>query len=443
VSNLVQLDKIRPHNRQETREFPPMGAARRKFGVPDLYVGRLQLTDFRSYGRVTLVPESRSVVLTGPNGAGKTNILEALSFLSSGRGLRGCRLSEVSRLATGNIENSEENNPSGRSHPSLWAVAARLETPDGTMNLGTGMVSGQEQVALHDADFPKDINAKDSNQRDKRIVRIDGENGASPAVFGAILQVAWLTPQMDRLFIEAPSGRRRFLDRIVANFHSSHMRQVNAYERVMRERNRLLQDGSGAGDGVWLDALEGRMAEHGVAVAAARLDAMDRLAVAIEESTSSFPRAILTARGLLENGLLAGPALAVEDDFRKVLRDGRGADARSGRAHAGPHKTDLIVHHKDKNMPAALCSTGEQKALLIGITLASARITATSFGAAPILLLDEVAAHLDKVRRASLFDELAALGSQVWLTGTDRILFDELEGCACYYQVENSKVTEE
>ncbi|VAX05711.1 DNA recombination and repair protein RecF [hydrothermal vent metagenome] len=436
MSNLVQLDKIRPHNRQETREFPPMGAARRKFGVPDLYVGRLQLTDFRSYGRVTLVPESRSVVLTGPNGAGKTNILEALSFLSPGRGLRGCRLSEVSRLDMNNSDNPEKNIPLGPS--SLWAVAARLETPEGTMNLGTGIVSGQEQAALQDVDSPKDV-----NQRDKRIVRIDGENGASPGVFGAILQVAWLTPQMDRLFIEAPSGRRRFLDRIVANFHSSHMRQVNAYERVMRERNRLLQDGSGAGDGVWLDALEGRMAEHGVAVAAARLDAMDRLAVAIEESTSSFPRAILTARGLLENGLLAGPALAVEDDFRKVLRDGRGSDARSGRAHAGPHKTDLIVHHKDKNMPAALCSTGEQKALLIGITLASARITATSFGAAPILLLDEVAAHLDKARRASLFDELAALGSQVWLTGTDRILFDELDGRACYYQVENSQVTEE
>ncbi len=458
MSNLVQLDKIRPHNRQETREFPPMGVAAMnvecgKFGVPDLYVGRLQLTDFRSYGRVTLVPESRSVVLTGPNGAGKTNILEALSFLSSGRGLRGCRLSEAGRLAMdspenpenpGNLENSEKNTPLSQAHPWLWAVAARLETPEGTREVGTGMASGGGPVALQDADPQRDINPKNVNQRDKRIVRIDGENGASPAVFGDILQVAWLTPQMDRLFIEAPSGRRRFLDRIVANFHSSHMRQVNAYERVMRERNRLLQDdGSGSGNGAWLDALEGRMAEHGVAVAAARLDAMDRLAGAIEESTSSFPRAILTARGLLENGLLAGPALAVEDDFRKVLRDGRGSDARSGRTHTGPHKTDLIVHHKDKNMPAALCSTGEQKALLIVITLASARITATSFGAAPILLLDEVAAHLDKVRRASLFDELAALGSQVWLTGTDRILFDELEGRACYYQVENSKVTEE
>lgn len=445
MSNLVQLDKIRPHNRQETHVSTTMDVKRRKFAVPDLYVGRLQLTDFRSYGRVTLVPESRPVVLTGPNGAGKTNILEALSFLSPGRGLRGCRLSEVGRLDMNNSDNPEKNIPLGP--PSLWAVAARLETPEGTMNLGTGIVSGQEQAALQDADSPKDINPKDINQRDKRIVRIDGENGASPAAFGDILQVAWLTPQMDRLFIEAPSGRRRFLDRIVANFHSSHIRQVNAYERVMRERNRLLQDGSASGpnsdNGAWLDALEGRMAEHGVAVAAARLDAMDRLAGAIEETTSSFPRALLTARGLLENGLLSGPALAVEDDFRRALRDGRGSDARSGRTADGPHKTDLIVHHKDKNMPAALCSTGEQKALLIGITLASARITATSFGAAPILLLDEVAAHLDKARRASLFDELAALGSQVWLTGTDRILFDELEGRACYYQVENSQVTEE
>lgn len=210
----------------------------------------------------------------------------------------------------------------------------------------------------------------------------------------------------------------------------------------MRERNRLLVDGAN-GDASWLDALEGRMVEHGVAVAAARLDAIDRLAGAIEESASCFPRAILAVDGLLEDGLMAGPALAVEDEFRQVLRDNRMQDGRSGRASVGPHKTDLLVTHRDKSMPAALCSTGEQKALLIGITLASARITATAFGAAPILLLDEVVAHLDRLRRTSLFDELAVLGSQVWLTGTDRVLFDELEGRARYYRVENSIVIEE
>lgn len=380
------------------------------FQVPDLYVGRLHLTDFRSYQRVTLEPHGRSVVLTGPNGAGKTNILEALSFLSAGRGLRSCKLSDVSRMADRRYN---------------WAVAARLETPDGTLDLGTGLV---------------DTDTSEVGQRDKRVVRIDGENGASPAAFDDILQVAWLTPQMDRLFIEAPSGRRKFLDRIVANFHTAHMREVNAYERVMRERNRLLAED---GDGSWLDALEGRMAEHGVAVAAARLDALERLAGAIERSTSSFPQALLAVEGLLEQGLTDGPALAVEDGFRKVLRDNRSIDSRSGRTNAGPHKTDLLVTHKDKAMPAALCSTGEQKALLIGITLASARITATAFGAAPILLLDEVVAHLDKTRRVALFDELAALGSQVWLTGTDRNLFDELGDRVSYYRVENNIVTQE
>ncbi|VAW04060.1 DNA recombination and repair protein RecF [hydrothermal vent metagenome] len=429
MSNLVQLGNIKPRNVRSGN-----GSAAMKmpaFRTPDLFVGRVQLTDFRSYERMTLEPDGYPVVLTGPNGAGKTNILEALSFLSPGRGLRGCRLSDVSRLETGHpeMDNSGRNDPRRN-----WAVAARLETPDGTTELGTGIISGQE---------PSELNGDgaDSGVRDRRVVRIDGENGSSPAAFGDILQLAWLTPQMDRLFIEAASGRRRFLDRIVANFHSSHIREVNAYERVMRERNRLLQEGSG--DISWLGALESRMAEHGVAVAAARLDALARLAGAIEESTTGFPRATLGVDGLLEGGLMAGPALAVEDDFRQLLQDNRAQDGRRGRATAGPHKSDLLVRHRDKDIPAALCSTGEQKALLIGITLASVRITASCFGAAPVLLLDEVVAHLDRTRRHSLFDELATLGSQVWLTGTDRLLFDELGGRARYYRVENSKVTEE
>lgn len=396
-----------------------------KLKTADLYVGRLHLTDFRSYTHMTIEPEANSVVLTGPNGAGKTNILEALSFLSSGRGLRSCKLSDISRLE----KDSGNSNMLRRG----WSVAARLETPDGTVTMGTGITTS-DGSGVSDCD-------PDAGIRDRRVVRIDGEMVSGPAAFDDILQVSWLTPQMDRLFIEAPSGRRRFLDRIVANFHSSHSREVNAYERVMRERNRLLFEGSG--DATWLDALEGRMAEHGVAVAAARLDAIDLLSHAIEETTSSFPRAALMVEGLLEERLLNNPALAVEDDYRNILKASRKEDCRSGRANYGPHKSDLLVVHKDKTMPAELCSTGEQKALLIGITLASARVTATSFGAAPILLLDEVVAHLDKKRRMSLFDELSALGSQTWLTGTDRLLFEELSGRACYYSVENSIITEE
>jgi len=384
----------------------------------ELYVGRLHLTDFRSYPAATIEPGGRSVVLTGPNGAGKTNILEALSFLSAGRGMRGGRLSDACRL-----DGSASHSPARRN----WTVAARLETPDGTINLGTGL----------ETDATESVG--DGGQKDRRIIRIDGENGSSPAAFNDILQVTWLTPQMDRLFIEAPSGRRRFLDRIVADFHSSHRREVNAYERVMRERNRLLQDGGG--DDSWLSALEGRMAEHGVAVAAARLDAMDRLCGAIEDSASCFPRAQIRVEGLLEQGLAQGPALAVEDEFRRLLRDNRERDSHSGRTAAGPHKSDLLVTHKDRDMPAALCSTGEQKALLIAITLASARIMANDFGAAPLLLLDEVVAHLDRARRTSLFDELTALGSQVWLTGTDRLLFDGLGDRAGYFRVDNSVIT--
>lgn len=400
--------------------FPTgQGSAHR---TPELSVGRLHVTHFRSYEQATLEVGPRSVVLTGPNGAGKTNILEALSFLAPGRGLRGCKLSDVNRL----------NN--GQNHP--WTVAARLATPDGDIDIGTGLVSGQ---GINGQDF-EGVSAE-NNIRDRRVVRIDGENGGTPAAFGEILQLSWLTPQMDRLFIEAPSGRRRFLDRIVANFQSSHSREVNAYERVMRERNRLLQDGGG--DASWLSALEGRMAEHGVAVAAARLDALDLLKRAIGEATSCFPKAQLSCDGLLEQGLLSGPALEVEDEFRKLLRDNRPEDSRSGRTGSGPHKTDLRVTHRDKNMPAELCSTGEQKALLIGITLASARITANSFGAAPLLLLDEVVAHLDLDRRRSLFDELAALGAQVWLTGTDRLLFDEFGCRARYFRVDDSILTEE
>lgn len=416
MTNLVQLNKIKSHDLQDD---PVVSGDERLQGADhglELYVGRIQLTNFRSYHQVTLEPKAQSVVLTGPNGAGKTNILEALSFLSPGRGLRGCKLSEVNNITADRALNQGN-----------WAVAAQLETPDGSMDLGTGLLAGTEDIS--------------GEGRDRRVVRIDGENCSSPAIFGDILKVAWLTPQMDRLFIEAASGRRRFLDRIVANFHSSHLREVNAYERVMRDRNRILQEGSA--DPSWLTALESRMAEHGVAVAAARLDAMDRLAGAIEETISSFPRAILAVEGILEDGLMAGPALAVEDDFRRQLQENRAIDARAGRATTGPHKADLLVTHREKAMPAALCSTGEQKALLIGITLASARITATSFGAAPILLLDEVVAHLDEIRRAALFDELTALGAQVWLTGTDRVLFEDLGDRACYFRVENSRIMKE
>lgn len=376
-----------------------------------LYVDRVMLTNFRSYESMSLETGSNSVVLTGANGAGKTNLLEAISFLSPGRGLRRAKLSDVNKI--------------GATAP--WAVSGRIITPDGERQLGSGLMPRQS------------LNSETSP--DRRIGRLDGESLNSPAAFGDILQITWLTPQMDRLFIDGVSGRRRFLDRLVAAYHPSHSREVSAYERVMRERSKLLSEGGG--DPQWLSSLESRMAEHGVAVAAARLDAIDKLSQATLESQSAFPGAVLSLGGDLERGLLSRPALEVETDFCEQLVSSRPQDARSGRTSIGPHKTDLLVRHKNKDMPAELCSTGEQKALLIGITLASARLSATQFGAPPLLLLDEVAAHLDEKRRGSLFEELGDIGSQVWLTGTDKSLFDLMVNRARFFHFKDGKIEAE
>ncbi|WP_417316627.1 DNA replication/repair protein RecF [Emcibacter sp.] len=380
---------------------------------PRVAVERLLLTDFRSYERAVIEPGGHNAVFIGPNGAGKTNLLEAVSFLAPGRGLRQCKLSQVTKLGAGGS----------------WAVASRLDTPDGQMEIGTGLAPRSSAASF---------TGGAEETLDRRIVRIDGETVSSPAVLGDFVQLIWLTPQMDRLFLEAASGRRRFLDRIVAGFHPAHTREVNAFEKVMRDRNRLLSEGSA--DASWLSALEARMAEHGVAIAAARLQALDHLAGAIEVTTSSFPRAHLSLDGELESGLRDRPAVEMEDSYAETLAGMRAQDSRAGRTLSGPHRTDLLVRHVDKDMPAELCSTGEQKALLIGITLASARLTALHFGAAPILLLDEVAAHLDEVRRASLFDELWSIGSQVWMTGTDRSLFDSLGDRAVVYRVDEGRI---
>ncbi len=369
------------------------------------------LDNFRSYQNLQLEAGSNSVVLTGTNGAGKTNLLEAISFLSPGRGLRGSKLSDVSRIGA----------------DGTWAVSGRVMTPDGMRQMGSGLLPRRE--------LSSEVAA------DRRVVRLDGETLSSPAAFGDILQVVWLTPQMDRLFIEGSSGRRRFLDRLVAAYHPSHNREVNAYEKVMRERARLLSDGGS--DPVWISSLESRMAEHGVAVAAARLDAIQKLSQAIEKSQSAFPRATLSLSGELEEGLLSRPAVDVEGDFCEKLRKTRSLDAASGRTSAGAHKTDILVRHRGKNMPADLCSTGEQKALLIGITLAGARLSATQFGAPPLLLLDEVAAHLDDRRRGFLFEELDDIGSQVWLTGTDKSLFSQMENRARFFHFSNGKIEAE
>jgi len=366
----------------------------------------LLLTDFRGYGSARLEIDDRPVVLTGANGAGKTNLLEAISFLAPGRGLRRARLVEV-----------DKSTPAAPAS-SPWAVAARIETGHGEVQIGTG----------RDAASPSG---------ERRIVRIDGAKAKSQAELASLIAIGWLTPQMDRLFIEGSGGRRRFLDRLVLAFDPGHAARLGSYEQTMRERQRLLRDGSG--DTGWLGVLEERMARDGIAIAAARRELTARLA-ADDAAAEPFPRAALTLKGEVETWLGTMPALAAEEALRARFEATRRRDGDSGTTEAGPHRSDLAVRHLGTGMEAAQCSTGEQKALLIAIVLAHARLRARSTGAPPILLLDEVAAHLDGSRRAALFAALQTLGAQAWLTGTDAALFAGFARAAQFFTVADAAI---
>ncbi|MBK5912135.1 hypothetical protein CCR85_11615 [Rhodothalassium salexigens] len=409
--------------------------------MPGPAVARLRLTDFRCYAALDLdvTPDpARPVVLTGPNGAGKTNVLEALSFLSPGRGLRRARL----------VEPARHGGAGG------WSVAARLVAADGPVDLGTGIdaaaaaaqarAKGRAGALDADADNDSDGGADDGERsgadggRLRRRCRIDGTEATGPSAFDERLCLVWLTPAMDGLFTDAAGVRRRFLDRLVGQVAPGHARALAAYETAQRERQTLLAERGYLGaDPGWLRALEGRMAEHGVAVAAARLDAVRRLAATVEAGPeTAFPKARLALAGTIEAALAAGAGPdAAADAFRARLKAMRAEDARTGRTGVGPQRSDLLVDHAPKDMPARLCSTGEQKALLVGLVLAQARLTAERRGQAPLVLLDEIAAHLDSARRAALFNALRRLGGQVWATGTDRALFAALDGTAQFFEV--------
>jgi DNA replication and repair protein RecF len=388
-------------------------AVARPAASPRLAVRRLTLTDFRCYPAARLEADGRPVVLTGPNGAGKTNLLEAISFLAPGRGLRRARLEEATRVAAG-----EEAPPPDR----RWAVAARLDTPQGEVAIGTGIDPAAPPGTL------------------RRAVRIDGRPAHGQTDLADHVAMAWLTPQMDRLFVEGAGNRRRFFDRLVFGFHPGHAAALAAYEQAMRERSRLLKDNRF--DDAWLSALEGAMAENGATAAASRREVAGRLAAAAAAvPEGAFPKAELAVTGLVEGWLDDRPALAAEDALRARLRDNRRADAAAGAATEGPHRSDLAVRHAGKGVPAGLCSTGEQKALLIGIVLANARLIAADFGAAPLLLLDEVAAHLDARRRAALFEAILALEAQAWLTGTDPHLFAAFGDRARHFTVEDATLS--
>ncbi|MBV8192011.1 MAG: DNA replication/repair protein RecF [Alphaproteobacteria bacterium] len=394
-------------------------------------VRQLRLTDFRNYRQLRLDCGSEPVVLVGPNGAGKTNLLEALSLLVPGRGLRRARLDEICRRvigprASGPQEAGEILRPgSGQAAAvpatTTWAVAATLDTPDGRIAIGTGLEPARNSGTL------------------RRAVRIDGRPAASQTVLGLHVAAVWLTPQLDRLFLDGPGERRRFLDRLVTALHPQHAGDAAAYDNAMRQRSRLLAEGNG--DRHWATALEDTMARHGVALAANRADTVQRLDAAARLGVGPFPRASLAMAGEIDDWVASLPAIDAEDRLRARLAASRLRDGESGTTSYGPHRSDLAVRHLDLDLPAAEGSTGQQKALLVSIALAHARLVALLRGSAPLLLLDEIAAHLDAERRAALFDEVLALGVQSWMTGTDAELFAPLAGRAQLLRVADGTIS--
>ncbi|MEZ5773157.1 MAG: DNA replication/repair protein RecF [Hyphomicrobiaceae bacterium] len=375
------------------------------------HVERLKLHNFRNYQSLALDLSPGPVVLSGPNGSGKTNLLEALSLLAPGQGLRRAPYAEL-----GNVRGGRD-----------WSVAATVSTATGRVSIGTGLGRGAE-----------------SGGPQGRVVRIDGET-RSPSALAELVELVWLTPAMDGLFTGPASDRRRFLDRLVVCFDPEHRTRLNRFERAMRQRNRLL-DEPRARSGEF-DGLELLMAEAAVAIAAARVTAVEGLgrriaARAAADPGSPFPWAEIALEGRLEQMLAASPALEVEDRYQALLAGMRQRDRAAGRTLEGPHLSDLLVGHGPKEMPARLSSTGEQKALLIGLVLAHAELVADGQGRGPpILLLDEIAAHLDDRRRAALFAAILGLGAQAFMTGTDELPFAALRNRAQFLHVSEGIVS--
>jgi len=370
-----------------------------------LSISRITLSHFRNYESARLVAGASPIILTGANGGGKTNLLEAISLLVPGRGLRHAALADLQRRDT--------------SEP--WAVAIDLRAHTGVLSIGTGR-----------------DNAVNDSEGERRVVHIDGKPARSQNLLAEHIALAWLTPDMDRLLCEGASGRRRFLDRLAFSFDPAHGGRVRAYEKAMRERLRLLRDGSG--DSLWLSSLENEMAQRAVAIAAARREMVAHLQTKINESIGAFPQAVISIQGTAEDMLESAPALIVEDALRAAFEKARPEDAQTGACATGAHRSDLRVTHRAKNCPAELCSTGEQKALIIAIMLAYVRLLAGTRGMKPLLLLDDCAAHLDDFRRDALFDEILSLKIQAWFTGTDSSFFTRLSPCAEEFRIENGVI---
>lgn len=375
--------------------------------MKSVYIEKLKLTTFRNHAEMSVELGASHVVLTGENGAGKTNILEAVSYLSPGRGLRRAAYDKVGQAGGSGA----------------WTVFAQMEGAQGEIKIGTGL----QQTAF--------------GVESSRKVHMNGVQAKTSDELLEHSRILWLTPSMDGLFTGATSDRRRFLDRLVLAVDPTHGRRVGDYEKAMRARNKLLSEDYP--DSAWLDATEAQLAELGVAVASARYELVSLLSEVIvknNDPNSPFPDALVSISGALENQINEVAASDLEGEYLDRLRNNRRIDARAGRTLEGPHRSDLVVHHRPKSMPASQCSTGEQKALLIGLLLAHARLVGEIHDATPILLLDEVAAHLDEGRRAALYDMIDTLGCQAWMTGTERSLFKALDNRATFLTVKDGKV---
>lgn len=378
---------------------------------PRLWIERLVLANFRSYAALELALGPDPVVLTGANGTGKTNILEAVSLLAPGQGLRQAPLAELARV----------------SGDGGWSVFARVNGGSGPVDIGTGM------------------SPRTDGERAARLVRIDGETQTGSGALADVIEMVWVTPATDGLFLGPAGERRRFLDRLILCFDPTHRTRLGHFERAMASRNRLLSEG--VSDNARLEGLEIVMAETGIAIAAARAEAVSALATVIarrreRDPASPFPWSRVALDGAVERDLAQRPAVDVEDAYASRLAQVRERDRAAARALDGPHRSDLLVTHGPKDIAAHLCSTGEQKALLLGLVLAHAELVKERRdGVAPLLLLDEVTAHLDVARRAALFDELVRLATQAWLTGTDKSAFSALAGRAQFWLLDGAAPT--
>ncbi len=369
----------------------------------DISVDHLKLTNFRNYDFVEMDFGNKLVVITGKNGSGKTNLLEAISLLTPGRGLRNATLGTISRY-----DNVAKQ-------PLPWTIFSKIfNTPD-QITIGTG----------------KDT----SKESDRRIIKVNGEEISNQSHLAHYFSVCYLTPQMDQTFSEGATSRRTYLDKLTGLFYPEHVKQTAVYNHARSERSKLLT--SGHYDEIWLNTIEKRMAEQAVAIAAARNEVVAQLQEAIDASNLTFPKAQLCADGMIEHNLKNNSALECENMLQQNFKNSREEDQKNGRTTYGSHRSDFTVIHSIKNQPAHICSTGEQKALLLSITMACVRARKNWAGTSPILLLDEVVAHLDKQKRAEFFEELLHLNTQTFLTGTDSILFDEIKGKSQFLTVDN------